>query len=90
MPLRCFHRESCIFSNTAKEEFMAITIFDANDLKKLILERYDTVLHIHDTCGSLYMNLDEPNKEIEEFITDFFAKNAKAVFSDDGLSLKVQ
>ena len=70
---------------------MAINIFDANDLKKIILERFDAVLHIHDTCGSLYMNLDEPNKEIEEFITSYFAeKNAKAVFSEDGLSLKVE
>ena len=38
---------------------MAISITEASQLKKEILERFGTVLHFHDGCGGQYFTLEK-------------------------------
>ena len=34
----------------------------AAELKRYILKHFSIVLHIHDTCGGMYLSLDEPSQ----------------------------
>ena len=45
---------------------MAISITEASQLKKEILERFGTVLHFHDGCGGQYFTLE---KKLTRFLT---------------------
>lgn len=40
----------------------------AAELKHFILKNFSVALHIHDTCGGLYLTIDEPNEIVKEFI----------------------
>ena len=51
-----------------KERLMAISITEASELKKAILDNFGVTLHFHDGCGGQYFTLDERNDEIKRFI----------------------
>ena len=60
------------------------SVFDAVELKKVLRERFDVYLHIHDRCGSSFFRLDEANSEVAAFIKDYFAqRNIEADFDDE-------
>jgi len=60
-------------------------------LKKLILEKYNKNLHMHDTCSGQYFSFDCRIDGIENFINKYFSQyNLQAKFSDDGLSFTVE
>ena len=52
---------------------MAISITEASQLKKEILERFGTVLHFHDGCGGQYFTLEKSGEDITGFIKEYFA-----------------
>lgn len=50
-------------------------LMDAAALKKILKERLDVDLHIHDTCGDFFMTFDEPNDTARVFIDTYAALN---------------
>lgn len=44
---------------------MAISITEAAELKRAILDNFGVTLHFHDGCGGQYFTLDERNDEIK-------------------------
>ncbi|MBQ9156403.1 MAG: hypothetical protein IJ137_06460 [Eubacterium sp.] len=40
----------------------------AAKLKRFVLKNFSVVLHIHDTCGGLYLSMDKPDEAVKEFI----------------------
>ena len=40
----------------------------AANLKHYILQTFNVVLHIHDTCGGMYFSIDRPNEYVKEYI----------------------
>ena len=58
---------------------MAISITEASQLKKEILERFGTVLHFHDGCGGQYFTLEKSSEDITGFIKEYFADKGRAV-----------
>ena len=57
----------------------------AAELKHFLMKNYSVVLHIHDTCGGLYLSIDEANEAVKEFIIDYCCKLGIGVdVSDDG------
>lgn len=64
---------------------LKITIVDAANVRTEVMEKYGVKVHIHDTCGSFYMNMDDVNKEVTEYVVDAFAKLGQEVTaSEDG------
>ena len=43
----------------------------AANLKNFVLRQFNVVLHIHDTCGGLYLTIDEPDEAVTEFILSY-------------------
>ena len=62
-----------------KERLMAISITEAAELKKAILDNFGVTLHFHDGCGGQYFTLDERNDEIKRFIESYFDKKGMTV-----------
>ena len=62
-----------------KERLMAISITEASELKKAILENFGVTLHFHDGCGGQYFTLDERNDEIKQFVESYFDKKGMTV-----------
>ncbi|MDD6154290.1 MAG: hypothetical protein PUB39_01845 [Eubacteriales bacterium] len=64
---------------------LKMTIFDANDIKKRVASRYKVNLHIHDTCGGFFMELDEPNDEVAQYVDSVLTqRGVDYKMSDDG------
>lgn len=60
---------------------------EAAKLKRFIQKNFSVNLHIHDTCGGLYVSIDEPNEAVKEFILTYCRENGIAVtVSSDGTS----
>ncbi len=60
---------------------------EAARLKRFIQKNFSVILHIHDTCGGLYVSIDEPNEAVKEFILTFCRENGISVtVSSDGTS----
>ena len=69
---------------------MTINLNDIIELKKIIAEKYNIKLHLHDTCSGQYFTLEAKPDNIEDFINKFLAgKKLKANFSSDGLSFYI-
>lgn len=50
------------------------------EMKKAVDEVFHLNVHFHDACGGQYFSLDEkPSQELEDFITEYFAKKNIAV-----------
>ena len=62
---------------------MAISITEAAELKRAILDNFGVTLHFHDGCGGQYFTLDERNDEIKRFIESYFDKkgNDRYIYS---------
>jgi len=59
----------------------------AAELKHIIMKKYSVVLHIYDTCGGLYLSIDEPNEAVKKYIIDYCRKLGTGVtVSEDGRS----
>ena len=58
---------------------MAISITEASQLKKEILERFGVALHFHDGCGGQYFTLEKSSEDITEFIKEYFAAKGRTV-----------
>lgn len=59
----------------------------AAELKRYILKHFSIVLHIHDTCGGMYLSLDEPNEYVKEFIIIYCREMSIPLkVSEDGTS----
>ena len=59
----------------------------AAELKRYILKHFSTVLHIHDTCGGMYLSIDEPNEYVKEFIIIYCREmSILLTVSEDGTS----
>lgn len=58
---------------------MAISITEASELKKAILENFGVTLHFHDGCGGQYFTLDERNDEIKQFVENYFGEKGMTV-----------
>lgn len=64
---------------------LKITIVDAADVRNMVQEKFGVKLHIHDTCGSFYTNIDEANSEISDFVIEKFKEMGQEVdLSEDG------
>ena len=74
--------QSKIFYNNC----MKLVTFDqVLVLKKAVQEKFGINVHFHDICSYSTFSLDEPNKEIQSFIEDYFAsQKMEAVFNDAG------
>ncbi len=60
---------------------------EAATLKRFIQKNFSVILHIHDTCGGLYVSIDEPNESVKEFILAYCRENGISVtVSSDGTS----
>ena len=58
---------------------------EAARLKRFIQKNFSVNLHIHDTCGGLYLSIDEPNPPVKEFILAYCRANGISVrVSSDG------
>ena len=58
---------------------------EAAELKRFIKKNFSVNLHIHDTCGGLYVSIDEPNEPVKEFILAYCrAKGISVTVSSDG------
>lgn len=58
---------------------------EAAKLKRFIKENFSVNLHIHDTCGGLYVSIDEPCEPVKEFILSYCRANGISVtVSSDG------
>lgn len=70
---------------------MILKIDDVIKLKKLISEKYNAKLHMHDTCGGQYFSFDVKLNGIENFINEYLSQyNMSAKFSQDCLSFTVE
>lgn len=59
----------------------------AAELKRYILKHFLTVLHIHDTCGGMYLSIDVPNDYVKEFIIIYCREmSIPLTVSEDGTS----
>lgn len=59
----------------------------AANLKTHILRNFSVVLHIHDTCGGLYLTIDEPNEGVKAFIIAYCRElSIPLTVSEDGRS----
>ncbi len=59
----------------------------AANLKNYILRQFNVVLHIHDTCGGLYLSIEEPDEGVKEFILAYCKELSISVtVSEDGRS----
>lgn len=69
---------------------MLLSLDDIIELKKNIKEKYNTTLHMHDTCGGQYFSLDDITEGTEEYIKEFLKKkNITPVFSENKLSFSI-
>ena len=60
---------------------------EAAKLKRFIQKNFSVNLHIHDTCGGLYVSIDEPNEAVKEFILAYCRANGISItVSSDGTS----
>lgn len=54
------------------------------ELKKVLEEKFESKLHIHDTCGGQYFEVKSLNPASEAFIKQYFAeKNYQVIFDND-------
>lgn len=61
------------------------------ELKKLIKDKYNEHMHMHDACGGQFFDFDTKIVGIEDFVNDYLASiDKKAEFSPDGLSFTVK
>ena len=59
----------------------------AANLKNYISRKFNVVLHIHDTCGGLFLTIDEPNEGVKEFILAYCKElSIPVTVSEDGKS----
>ena len=60
---------------------------EAAELKRFIQKNFSIILHIHDTCGGLYVSIDEANDAVKEFILAYCReKGISITVSSDGKS----
>ena len=60
---------------------------EAARLKRFIKKNFSVNLHIHDTCGGLYVSIDKPDEAVKEFILAYCRENGISVtVSSDGRS----
>lgn len=58
---------------------------EAARLKRFVQKNFSVNLHIHDTCGGLYVSIDEPHEAVREYIVSFCKEAGIAVtVSSDG------
>ncbi len=70
---------------------MVLKFDDVINLKKLILEKYNEILHLHDTCGGQYFSFDNKIEGIEDFVNEYLSQyNQRADFAKDSLSFTVE
>lgn len=61
-----------------------INILKVIELKKVLAEKFDLNLHIHDGCGGQYFSVQSMSVEGKEYIIKFFEdNNFRAVFNED-------
>lgn len=66
-------------------------LMDAAALKKVLKERLDVDLHIHDTCGNFFMSIDAPNTTAIAFIDAYAKMNHLTVdWNDAHTSFSIQ
>ena len=59
----------------------------AANLKTFIKRQFGVVLHIHDTCGGLYLTIDGANDAVKEFVVAYCKeKDIALTVSQDGKS----
>lgn len=64
---------------------MILSLTDVSALKKEFADRFSEELHFCDACGGQSFTIENPTKEMQEFVSAYFAaKNLKAVFSESG------
>ena len=57
----------------------------AAELKRYVNEKCSVVLHIHDTCGGLFLTIDEPNEYVKEFVISYCkSMGISLTVSEDG------
>lgn len=52
---------------------MILTIFEVQNLKKEVLQKFSVQIHFHDGCGGQYFTVDQPTEELKKFVIEFFA-----------------
>lgn len=54
------------------------------DLKQVLKEKFDTILHVHDACGGQYFSLDNPQPAGLDYIKNYFEdKKYRVIFNSD-------
>lgn len=70
---------------------MVLSFSEVTELKNAAQEKFGAAVHFHDSCAGQYFSLEEADGELNAFIALYFAdRNLRAVFSDDGLSFRVE
>lgn len=69
---------------------MILTIFEVENLKKEVLQKFSVQIHFHDGCGGQYFTVDQPTEELKESVIEFFAtRELEVVFSETGEQFRV-
>ena len=69
---------------------MILTIFEVENLKKEVLQKFSVQIHFHDGCGGQYFTVDQPTEDLKEFVIEFFAtRELEVVFSETGEQFRV-
>lgn len=64
---------------------MILSLMDAEEFKRQFAEIFSAQIHFCDTCGGQSFTVENPTKEMQEFISAYFsAKNLKIIFSEEG------
>ena len=68
-----------------------LTLSEVSELKNLIKNKFNTILHFHDSCGGQIFSLDKSDENLREFIAAFFTeKKLRVIFSDDSTQFSVE
>ena len=68
-----------------------LNLDDIIELRKIIKDKYNQTMHVHDTCGGQYFDFNEKIDGIQDVVNDYLSKlNQKAEFASDGLSFTVE
>jgi hypothetical protein len=70
---------------------MTFEFSDVLKFKKEVEKDFGVNVHFHDSCGGQYFTLENSDKELSQFITNYFKKqNLQVEFSNDGLQFTVK
>jgi hypothetical protein len=62
-----------------------------SDLKGKVTNLFNEHLHFHDGCGGQYFTLEKYDKDLCDFIVNYFKeKNIKVVFTEDSLQFTLE